>query len=206
MPVTSAIRLQTASLYVSSYTAVFAGSGGPYGYSPETGEFGGIISSAGLAAEPFHDSLTGVMAGDVITFVTVVENTAATPAYALQLRNTLPPGFSLLDVQDVSLTDGTGTPISYSGLLFDGAGGLITSPGVALAPFDANSGRNVLLLTYTLQVPNQVAIPYANLRSDTTLVQYATSPGGPPVLSGTSDGTPVTSASPTFTITGPAQP
>ena len=206
MPVTSAIRLQTASLYVSSYTAVFAGSGGPYGYSPETGEFGGIISSAGLAAEPFHDSLTGVMAGDVITFVTVIENTAAAPAYALQLRNTLPPGFSLLDVQDVSLTDGTGTPISYSGLLFDGAGGLITSPGVALAPYDANSGRNVLLLTYTLQVPNQVAIPYANLRSDTTLVQYATSPGGPPVLSGTSDGTPVTSASPTFTITGPAQP
>ena len=50
------LRLQTASLYVSSYTAAFGGSGGPFGYSPDTGEFAGVITSAGLAQEPFDDT------------------------------------------------------------------------------------------------------------------------------------------------------
>lgn len=121
------LRLQTGSLYVSSYTAAFAGSGGPFGYSPDTGEFAGIISSAGLAQDPFTGSLTGVMAGDVVTFVTVIENTGDAPAYGLLLRNTLPPslmmaGFTPANVLDVSLTDGAGTPVGYSGTLFDGTG------------------------------------------------------------------------------------
>ena len=203
MPSPSPLRLQTASLYVSSYTAVFAGLGGPFGYSPETGQFGGIISSAGLAQEPFEDSLTGVMAGDVITFVTVVENTGAAALYGLLLRNALPPGFTTNDLLDISLTDGAGDMVAFTGNLFDNAGGLVAA---ATAGYNADNGRNILLLTYTVQVPSQVAIPLAALPSITTLVQYQASPGGPPVLAGISDGTPVVSAAPVVNVAGPGQP
>lgn len=212
------LRLQTGSLYVSSYTAAFAGSGGPFGYSPDTGEFAGIISSAGLAQDPFTGSLTGVMAGDVVTFVTVIENTGDAPAYGLLLRNTLPPslmmaGFTTATVLDVSLTDGAGTPVGYSGTLFDGTG--LTTDATPVAAYDADSGRNILLLTYTLQLPAKIAIPDAVLPITTVVVQYRNSPTGTgtgpvtgtgtAIVSGVSAGTTITTAAPTIAVTGPAQ-
>jgi len=202
------LRLQTGSLYVSSYTAAFAGSGGPFGYSPDTGEFAGIISSAGLAQDPFTGSLTGVMAGDVVTFVTVIENTGDAPAYGLLLRNTLPPslmmaGFTPANVLDVSLTDGAGTPVGYSGTLFDGTG--LTTDATPVAAYNADSGRNILLLTYTLQLPARVAIPDLVLPITTAVVQYRNSPTGTATGSGVSAGTTITTAAPTIAVTGPAQ-
>lgn len=198
------LRLQTASLYVSSYTAAFSGSGGPFGYSPETGEFGGVISSAGLASEPFSDSLTGVMAGDIVTFVTTVENIGGAPAYALLLRGTLPTGFSASDVMETSLTDGAGTPIGTTGQLFDPAGGLTTTASTPVAAYDANSGRNILLLTYTLQVPTQVALTGAVLPIVMTAVQYRTSVSGATIVSGVAAGTTIATEYPSITVTPPA--
>lgn len=202
------LRLQTGSLYVSSYTAAFAGSGGPFGYSADTGEFGGIITSAGLVRDPFSGSLTGVMAGDVMTFVTVIENTGDAPAYGLVLRSTLPPGLTMAgfmpaNVVDVSLTDGAGTSVGYSGNLFDGAG--LTTDATPVAAYNADSGRNILLLTYTLQLPNRVAIPDAVLPITTAVVQYRGSPTGTAIGCGVSAGTTITTAAPTIAVTGPAQ-
>ncbi len=198
------LRLETASLYVSSYTAAFTGSGGPYGYSPETGEFGGVISSAGLASEPFADALTGVMGGDIVTFVTTVENTGDAPAYALLLRSALPPGFSQSDVLETSVTDGTGNPVGFTGQLFDPAGGLTTTASTPLAAYNADSGSNILLVTYTLQVPNGVALTGAVLPIATTAVQYRASPSGPVIAGGVTAGTTVATAYASVAITAPA--
>ena len=195
------LALQMASLYVSDYGAVFAGSGGPFGFDPNTSQFGGVISSAGLAAEPFQDSLTNLAAGDFVTFVVTVENTALrAAAYGLKLQDTLPAGFVLPPGgSGISVTDGTGTPIGFSGDLF--GAGLLLDPSVAISAYDPNSGTNIVLLTFSLQASDTVPIVDTVLNPIATVLQVSAGPGGAePANLNQSTTTIVTTGAPTVTV------
>src|SRR3954451_5046605 len=89
------LSLQTATLYASGLNSEFAGTGGPWGFDPFTSQFGGIVSSAGLATEPFSDTVREVDAGDELVFVVAVENLAQGRAYDILLRDIMPEGFAI---------------------------------------------------------------------------------------------------------------
>lgn len=152
------LRIQTATVYASNDGALWTGTGGPFGYSPDFGQFGGVISSAGLNQEPFADRLSGVDASDDITFVIAVEGLVpGAKAYGVVVRATLPPGFMIPNGgASVSVTDGAGTPLAYTGDLFDPQGGLALDPAAPIGGYDADSGLNVLLISYTLRTADNL--------------------------------------------------
>lgn len=174
-----ALRIQTATVYASNDDATWTGTGGPFGYSPDFGQFGGIVSSAGLDAEPFADRLSGLDAGDDVTFVIAVQNVVAgAAAYGVTLHAALPNGFVVpAGGASLSVTDGAGTPLAYSGDLFAAAGGLVLDPAAALAGYDPDSGRNVLLITYTLTTRDDLDLGTISHLSAAQITAYATQPG-----------------------------
>ena len=178
MPATNPrLTIQTASLYASGDASSFSGTGGPFGFSPFTGQFGGIVSSAGLANEPFDDTVYDVATGDELTFVIAVQNTQAAAAYGIRLRDIMPTGLAApADGVNLSITDGTGTDLAYTGDLFSAAGLTLTTP---LAGYDATSGKNVALVTFSLAAGASLPGPYANLKSTAIIAGYAATPGGP---------------------------
>ncbi len=173
------LRIQTATVYASNDDAVWSGSGGPFGYSPDFGQFGGVVSSGGLDAEPFADRLSGLDGDDDVTFVIAVQNLVpGAKAYDVVIRATMPAGFVLPDGgASISVTDGAGTPLAYSGDLFDAQGGLMLDATTPLAGYDADSGLNVLLISYTLHSAAGLDLGAAVHASVAQIVHYATRPG-----------------------------
>lgn len=172
------LHIQTATLYASNDHANWTGTGGPFGYSPEFDQFGGVISSAGLATEPFADQLRDIDAGDDVTFVIAVENLMpGAKAYDVLVRAGLPDGFVAPDGDaSITVSDGAGTPVAYSGNLFDPRGGILLDARAPIGGFDADSGQNILLITYTLRSTDRLdlSVPHA---STAQIVSYATAPG-----------------------------
>ena len=170
------LTLQTASLYASNPLSRFTGTGGPFGFSPFTGQFGGLVSSAGIANEPFADIVYNVAAGDEVTFVVAVQNmVAGAAAYAVRLRNTMPPGFTVPpEGIGLTVTNGAGTELAYGGDLFSAAGLSLTDP---LAGYDANSGLNVALVTFSLMATTALPGPSAQIASSATVIGYSAAPG-----------------------------
>ena len=173
------LRIQTATVYASNEAAAWTGTGGPFGFSPDFGQFGGIISSAGLATQPFADRLSGVDAGDDVTFVIAVESLVpGAKAYDVLVRSALPEGFVVPDGgADITVSDGAGTPLAYSGDLFDLQGGLLLDPAAPIAGYDADSGRNVLLISYTLHSIDRLDLSASIHASTAQIIRYATQPG-----------------------------
>ncbi len=171
------LHIQTATVYASNDHANWTGTGGPFGYSPDFGQFGGVISSAGLATEPFADQLFGVDADDDVTFVIAVENLMpGAKAYDVLVRAVLPDGFVAPDGDaSITVSDGAGTPLAYSGNLFDPQGGLRLDAGAPIAGYDADSGRNILLISYTLRSTDSLdlGVPHP---STAQIISYATQP------------------------------
>ncbi len=197
------LRLQTASLYASNDASWFTGSGGPWGWSPFTGQFGGVVSSAGLAAQPFDDVLNDVSPGDEVSFVIAVQ-TLGGAAYGVRLRNAMPAGFVLpASGADVSVANGAGTALAWSGDLF-GTGGLTI--GAPLAAYDADTGRNVALVTFTLQAGASLPGPYARVQGTAELLAAAASPGGPNVADPASAQTIVVSSAPAAVVVPDTDP
>ncbi|MBC7799410.1 MAG: hypothetical protein H7Z10_02210, partial [Gemmatimonadaceae bacterium] len=172
------LTLQIATLYASNDNATWTGTGGPFGYDPFFGQFGGVISSDGLDGEAFDDRLSGIDAGDEVTFVIAVQNRAGAPAHDLVIRATVPSDFIVpADGGWLSVTDGAGTPIAVTGDLFDPLGGLAIDPATPLARYDGASGFNVLLLTYTLRTSDRFVAGAPARASTGTIVNYAAQPG-----------------------------
>jgi len=196
--------IQTGTLYASGDGSTFTGTGGPFGFSPYTSQFGGIISSAGLQNEPFSDTVYSVATGDEVIFVIALQNAgASTAAYDLGLRATIPAGFARpADGINLSVTDGAGTGLAFTGDLF--AGTLRLSQ--PLPAFDADSGLNVVLLTYTLAAGPALPGPYASLASVATLTHAAASAGGPDLGSGISAATTVVTAAPSPVVQAETSP
>jgi fimbrial isopeptide formation D2 family protein/uncharacterized repeat protein (TIGR01451 family) len=159
--------------------------------------FSGTVNSNYLSAmpRPLDSNLANVDAGDLVTFVIIVENTGSsrTGAFDVQLRDTLPAGFVIpggVPGLNLSVTDGTGAAIAFvdlGGGIF-GAGIELTDPGPtpalpdgtnggALDQYNATSGRNVLVVTYDLLVDTS-AVPLDTITNTATLQRYAGQEGG----------------------------
>ncbi len=154
------------------------------------------IHSTNLTAAPIDSDLDDLDAGDLVTFAILVENTGGSRAGAfdLQLRDTLPTGFTIpAGGLNLSVTDGTGASFMTSDIgsgLFDVAGGIeIVDPGPtpdtgdgtdagALDQFDPTNGRNILVITYDLELVSTVE-PNSQITNTATLFRYAGAEGGP---------------------------
>lgn len=171
---------------------------GPVGFTaPGSSGFRGTgaITSAGLSASPIDSNVSGIDAGDAVTFAIVVENIGNGPegAFDVTLRDTLPAGFVVpptLAALNLSVTDGNGTPLAFTDLgggPFGGGGGLfgngliLTDPAVdqgALHAYSAGSGTNIVVITYDLVLAAGVGANQA-LTNTATLTNYAGTEGGP---------------------------
>jgi fimbrial isopeptide formation D2 family protein/uncharacterized repeat protein (TIGR01451 family) len=168
--------------------------------------FGGTINSTNLASTPIDSDLSGVDAGDLVTFAVVVENTGSSRkgAFDIQVRDTLPAGFAILGGANLNVTDGTGAAIDCdngSGAIIActaadlfGAGLELHDPGPtpeqsdgtdggALDQYDPSDGRNILVITYDLVAvspPDANAVqPRQTITNTATLFYYAGLEGGP---------------------------
>ena len=86
---------------------------------------------------------------------------------------------------NLNVSDGTGAPLAYTDLgggLF-GMGIELVDPGAtpipagAIDPFDATSGRNIVVITYDLQVATSAAVR-ATITNTASLFHFANSEGG----------------------------
>ena len=164
---------------------------GPVTFSPGCPAFSGTITSAGLLANPVNSNLSGVDAGDQVMMAIVLENTGRSSAFDVRVRDSLPPGMTLVP-GSLCVTDGTGAPMTFTDLgggLF-GSGIELDDPGPTNPPAGAldpgtdsngnpiNTGRNIAVITYlvTLNPTVQVGNQYTNTA---TLFNYAGTEGGP---------------------------
>jgi uncharacterized repeat protein (TIGR01451 family)/fimbrial isopeptide formation D2 family protein len=173
----------------------------------------GIITSTGLVGNPVDSNLSGVDAGDKVTYAIVVENTGTglNGAFDVQVKDALPAGYTLADVSNIRVADGTGAVIATTNVgggagLFD-LGIELTDPGAtavptgALDPYDASSGRNVAVITYDLTL--KVSLPATSVLTNTSsLLCYAGLEGGANhVVAPLTDPASVTAASPSLVKT-----
>ena len=107
---------------VGPTTFTAPGSSGPRFTSP--------IDSAELATTPIDANIKGVQASDTVTFADVVQNigTGLHGAFNVTIKDVLPPGF--INATNIEVTDGTGTPLAYTGSLF-GSGIVLTDPNTS---------------------------------------------------------------------------
>jgi len=202
---TPLLTIQTASLYASGDASTFTGTGGPFGFSPWTSQFGGIVSSAGLAGESFNDAVYDVATGDELVFVIALQNLQAAAAYGVMLHDVMPAGFAApADGINLSITDGAGTNLAYTGDLF--AGGLTLANPVAA--YDANSGANIALVTFSLAAGTALPGPYASLSSTAIIDRYAAAPAGANLAGATSGSaaTTIVTAAPAPQVTAETDP
>lgn len=164
---------------------------------------GTAFSTTDLLATPINSNISGVDAGDKVTFAVVAENKGSANAYDLRVAETLPAGFNApssmvdlnLHVYDASGADrGTDTIgglfgfVPISGGTTDGSGDstLKFDTGVALLGHAAdvlttdglaNEGQNILIITYDLEVADSVAA--REIKTNTaSITQYASIPSG----------------------------
>lgn len=154
----------------------------------------GTIGSLDLASAPIDSDLSNVDAGDTVTFAVVVENLGSSPngAFDIIIQDSLPTGFvapaTAADL-NLSVTHGDRTAIGFSALgpngdardLFDGGLELIDPSANAGAcqgydPNDANSGANLIVITYDLVLEADVE-PEAVLTNLAQITQYANEDG-----------------------------
>ena len=161
--------------------------------------FGGTLNSTNLDSTPIDANLTNVDAGDLVTFAIVVENTGTSRkgAFDIEIRDLLPAGFAIPAAGvglNLRVTDGTGATVTYTNVgggtgLFDlgirlddpgatpSSGGSLENDGGAIDAYDANSGRNIIVITYDLVAETSVT-PNETITNTATLQHYAGVEGG----------------------------
>jgi large repetitive protein len=182
--------------------------------------FTGTLTTSSLIATPIDSNLRGVDAGDRVTFAVVVANVGSGPngAFDVGIRDTLPAGFRIpASGLNMMVTDGTGAIMPFINLgsgtsagLF-GTGIQLTDPGPTASPAGAldpgedlmgnpiNNGRNIVVITYDLQVVGTIA-PNRTITNTASLFSFADTEGGPNFLTTPrTDRAQVTTAVPTFT-------
>lgn len=162
----------------------------------------GTIHSTNLAATPIESSVTGPDAGDHVTFALVIENqgSSANGAFDIVISDTVPSGYVVpaggLNLRvaygDGSAFPGDGStvytrPDGSAAIATDllGSGIKLVDPGSdtgACQAHSLSSGKNILVLTYDLQVDSSVG-PNQMVSNHAALSNYAGSSGGPNFLS-----------------------
>jgi len=177
--------------------------------------FTGTITSSGLASTPIDATLSNVLGNDLVKFCIIVENTGSGPngAFDVKVKDVfdatkmkIPANATGLNLK---VTDGTGASMPFTGDLFSAGGITLTDPGPTPTPGGAldpgkttsgtviDTGRNIAVITYDLQLLPNVA-PSDVIRNTATLTNYASTEGGPNFLppAGLSDQTTVTVQAP----------
>lgn len=176
-------------------------------FTPSAGSFTGSITSATIGTTMVSD-LSGVDAGDLVTFAVTAENVGHGPygAYDLTLRDTCPAGFDCSTVTGFTVTNGARAALAYAGTTTDffGASGIrLTSPLPTCATFTTGTcadatGANVVVVTYTLPVSATVRPATTATNTATTLFYSNTNvpdaAGNPPRSFVPIDGQPDTDA------------
>ena len=169
---------------------------------------------------PIDSNLTGGLeAGDLVTFAITVENTgnSRTGVFDITLQDDLPTGFKIPDAGlNLNLTDGTGATIGYTGLddndgsgddLF-GTGIELVDPGSdpdtdagAISAYDDNSGENLAIVTFDLEVDDGASyLDITSIDNTATLVSYANTDNNSDVFAaGLTDSATVEIETPTAT-------
>jgi large repetitive protein len=155
--------------------------------------FSGTLNSNNLTATPVNANLSGIQAGDLVTFADVVQNTGTglDGAFNVELKDAIPQGFAIPSGGaglNLEVTDGNGNVLAYTNLgggLFDPNGGIeLTDPNPAtpgtgaLAPYSPTNGKNVLVVTYDL-VATPAVEPNQLSDSTATVTNYASVENGP---------------------------
>ncbi|NWG06499.1 MAG: sortase [Chloroflexi bacterium] len=150
---------------------------------------GGTINSTYLDANPIDSDLSKVDAGDLIRFAIIIRNDGHSQkgAFDISIIDTLQPGYVIpgsgLNLQiyrgdGLALTYtnvGGGTGIFDQGIKIDDPG----APGVgACQAHDATNGRNVIVITYDLQLDTSITLDQGIINT-AALVNYSSTPGGP---------------------------
>ena len=170
---------------------IFTGPVGPVAFAApgQAGAaFSGTINSSNLSLTPVDANLAAADGGDLVKFAIVVDNVGSGPrgAFDVLIRDTLPTGFVVPSglALNLRVTDGAGNALAYTdvgGGLFDPAGGIrLTDPSLtqgALATNNATSGADIVVITYDLQVVNNIQSPQP-LTNTATVVNYAAIEGG----------------------------
>jgi fimbrial isopeptide formation D2 family protein/uncharacterized repeat protein (TIGR01451 family) len=149
--------------------------------------FTGVINSTNLASAPIDANLKGADAGDRVSFAIVVENTGSSlkGAFDVLIRDTLPTGFEVpAGGLNLRITDGAGNLIPFTvegSSIFDPAGGIRLGDAVnsgAIGAKSATSGDNIIVITYDLELVDNVAAFGANLTNTATIEHFAAMEGG----------------------------
>ena len=148
--------------------------------------FAGTIDRAALAATPVNANLSGVDAGDTVSFAIVLENKGQgyKGAFDTLVHDTLPTGYALpAGGANITVTYGDGTAVPYHALgsgLFDPAGGIQLDDGSsgAIGEYDPHSAHNVVVITYDLKLIDALATPNPALLNTASIVHYAAAEGG----------------------------
>ena len=161
----------------------------------------GVIHSNGLDANPIDSNLSGVDAGDLVTFAITIENTGTSinGAFDIQLQDVLDTEYYQIPAGGLNLQvyygDGSG-PIPYAALdttcvvnpaadndpcgeeIFEEGLELIDPVGAGVcSAHDPNNGNNVILITYDLEIKPDV-VPGTALNT-VSLLSFSGSEGGP---------------------------
>jgi len=149
--------------------------------------FSGTIASPDLLSNPITSNISGVDSDDLVTFAITVENAGHSSAYDVQLQDNLPAGFQIpAGGINLCVTDGAGTPLTYSDLGggFLGSGiELQNTVGGALQPGldDADqvllTGQNIAIITFDLELADSVE-PADIITNTATLFNYSGAEGG----------------------------
>ncbi|MCF6313106.1 MAG: isopeptide-forming domain-containing fimbrial protein [Verrucomicrobiales bacterium] len=167
-------------------TATLVGSVGPVSFnSPGSGSaFTGIINSTDLELAPIDANITGLDAGDLVTFVIVVENIGSGQygAFDVNIQDTMPASFAVPSGGaglNLRVTDGTGAALAYTGDLFLGTFQLTDPSGTqgALEEYDDTNGLNLVVIAYDLVVDTD-AEAGSLIINTAILSNYAASEGG----------------------------
>ena len=174
--------------------------------------FTGTVTSGGLATQPIDSTLSNVVGNDLVKFCIIVENTGSGQHGAFDVsfndifdatKMKIPTNATGLNLR---ITDGAGTLLPYTGDLF-GSGITLVDPSSTTGSLDPgkttagtviNTGHNIAVITYDLQLLPTV-LPADVIPNTATLTNYASTEGGPNFLppDGISDKTTVTVTSPT---------
>ncbi len=132
---------------------------------------GTIADSASI-----NSNLSGVDAGDIVTYAFVVENTGKGDIYNARLRDQLPTDMQIpAGGRNLRVTDGTGNPLNYT----DNGGSAIFDITLNDAvPNDTTlPGQNVVVVTYDLEVAHDVR-PRDEIVNTAQLTHFAAENGG----------------------------
>lgn len=154
--------------------------------------FNGTITSSNIGAL-VNSNLNNVDASDSVTFAIAIENTGGSPAFEIELVDTIPldaldqhscftPDFSGL-----CITDGSGTPIPFTTATASGGRTIITfAPGYSLAAGSpANTtGTNIAIITFNAQLLDKDHLKPGCCDNSAELLHYTSQTGGPDFVTG----------------------